>query len=403
MSSTWSMGGFNPNFDADWQSTGGHDRFIVYQARMTWVAAEMAVRRPGRSKGMQPPAVAVAEHGLEYLKNKMWDAQYGGFYWLLDERGNVPADQSENKELYGQAFGIYAASNAARVLQQHSGARALAIKAYQWVEDHLHDRVQDGYFDCAGRDGMPLLEAPPGTPPQQAHSALTPLGYKSMNSHIHLLEAYTNLYRIWPDEGLRKNLEALFHIVRDRIFVEPGCLGMIYTRDWRAVPYSDSFGHDVETAYLLMETAEVLGDQALIDSTWPIARKLDDHALDWGFDEQFGGLYDTAMSAFGRGFNMTKVWWTQAEAMNSFLMMHEKFEHEANGRYWDAFVRTWSFVNQHQIDHERGGWHPEVARDGTVPPKTGKSNDWTACYHTTRALLNCIDRLRGLSQERQPE
>ncbi len=383
-------GGFTPNFDADWKRADEQSKFIVFQARMTWIAAELAYRRPKNAGRLKP----LAEHGAKYLESTMWDARHGGFYWELNEEGMLTPDLAQTKELYGQAFAIYAAANASRVLDKNSGALDLAIRGYQWVEAHLHDQKDGGYFDTATLDGAPILQAQPGTPPQKAKGAITPFGYKSMNSHIHLLEAYTELYRVWPDAELKKSMTALFHIVRDVIAVDPGCLGMIYTRDWRAVPYTDSFGHDVETAYLLMETAEVLKDPALIQSTWPIARKLDDHALAWGFDDELGGLYDTAATAFGGKLDTTKVWWVQAEALNSLLLMHDQFEKGDTGTYWDAFVKTWTFVNAHMIDHERGGWYGTLTREGALIGSGAKSNNWKACYHTTRALLNCIDRLR---------
>src|SRR5690606_11128014 len=151
-----------------------------------------------------------------------------------------------------------------------------------------------------------ILERPQGQR-RKLDSIGTAYGFKSMNSHIHLLEAYTALYHVWPDDALRLRLEQLLLRVRDVIQVEPGALHMFFTRDWRAVPNGNSFGHDVETAFLLIEAAEALGDP-WPEQTHTIARRLVDHALEWGFDDELGGFYDHG-GAFRPPYDQKKVWW----------------------------------------------------------------------------------------------
>ena len=168
-----------------------------------------------------------------------------------------------------------------------------------------------------------------------------------MNSHIHLLEAITALSRVWPDPLVQTRLREVFLIVRDKIAVEPGCLNLFFTPDWRAVPDYDSFGHDVETAYLLLEAAAAL-KEADDPKTLMVARSLVDHALQWGWDERLGGFYDKG-AAFAPAYGREKVWWTQAEGLNALLLMHEHFGGQTR-RYFDAFLKQWDFIVNYQVD-----------------------------------------------------
>jgi mannobiose 2-epimerase len=214
-----------------------------------------------------------------------------------------------------------------------------------------------------------------------------------MNSHIHMLEALSALYGVWKDGEVRERLEEVLRIVRDRVAVEPGCLNLFFTRDWRPVPDHDSYGHDIETAFLLIEAAESLGE-GIDGKTLGMARMLVDHALDWGWDEQHGGFYDKGF-ALSAAFDKKKVWWSQVEGLNALLLMHEQFGVESD-RYWQAFVKQWQFVRRFQIDSEFGGLYGEVEADG-APISTTKGQNWKAGYHDGRSFMLVADRLRGLS------
>ena len=189
------------------------------------------------------------------------------------------------------------------------------------------------------------------------------LGFKSMNAHIHLLEALAELHRVDPRPLVRERLQETLAIVRDRIAVEPGALNLYLTRDWRAVPAHDSFGHDIETTYLLLEAAESLGNGE-DERTWQVARQLTDHALDWGWDEIHGGFYDKG-EAFRPAFERDKIWWTQFEGLNTLLLLHLRLGHETD-RYWQAFLKQWHFIEHDQVDAEHGGVFEHVAEDGDV-------------------------------------
>src|SRR5208283_1946879 len=184
----------------------------------------------------------------------------------------------------------------------------------------------------------------------------------------------------------------MFDIVRDKIIAEPGYLIQFFSADWKPQVSDDSYGHDVETAYLLAEAAGALGipEDA---RAWAAGRKLVDHALAAGWDKTRGGLYNSGDIA-GGNYSAAREWWVEAEMLNALLLMHERYGKD-NLQYWNAFVAQWKWINQYGIDRANGGWWPRVNNDGT-PVRGAKSDGWTECYHQGRAMLNVSERLRKL-------
>ncbi len=378
-------GGFHERFARDWTRRPDTGKFLVYQARMTWVAAEAATYAPE----LRDEYAAYARHGLRFLLDVMRDAKHGGVHFRVGPRGEAPA--GEEKHAYGISFAIYAGAAVYRHLGDEAGLR-LARKTFRWLDRHAHDAANGGYFESLAADGRPELEHPGW----KLDAIGTLRGYKSMNSHIHLLEAFTELYRAAPEPLLRARLEELLSIVRDRIAVDPGCLNLFFTPSWRPVPAHDSFGHDIETGYLLIEAAEALG-RPEDPATWGVARKLVDHALRWGFDTRYGGFFEKG-EAFAPAHDTSKVWWTQAEGLNVLLLMHERYGKETE-RYHEAFRKQWDFIKKHVIDPRYPGWFGHVSREGELLGAGDKASPWKAAYHNGRALMNCVRRLRELAAE----
>jgi mannobiose 2-epimerase len=381
-------GGFHANFTRDWKPLPGDGKFSVFQGRMTWVAAQVALRRPDLKAQFLP----AARHGLDYLLNVMWDKQAGGFFWGLDDKGAVSPAFTDGKHLYGMSFCLYGAA-AAYEATRDPRALELAQRAFRWMDAHAHDAKNGGYFEWLTRDGRVVqARSAPGRVEAIPVSGF-PLGYKSMNTHIHLLESFTELYRVWKDETLRRRLAELLAVVRDKICVEPGAMNLYFTNDWRAIPGHDSYGHDVETAYLMLEAAEVLGRKpdAVTERT---ARLLVDHALAYGWDETYGGFFREGTAA-GEAEDTKKEWWAQVEGLNTLLLMHERYGRETDA-YFRAFQRQWQFIRDRQVDREFRGLYDTTERDGT-PTATPKARMWKAAYHDGRALLNVTERLRRLA------
>ncbi len=381
-------GGFYSHFREDWTRGERNDKTIVYQARMTWVAAQVALRYPELREGY----LQYTRHGVDFLAATLWDEKHGGFYWGLEPEGDAPIRGGE-KHAYGISFGLYGAAAAYEATGDEK-ALDLAKRTFLWLEEHARDREHGGYYEAYARNGTRLL-APPSGSASGMDLLGTQYGFKSMNSHIHLLEALTALRRVWPDEAVEGRLREMLGVVRDKVAVEPGCLNLYFTPDWRAVPDHDSFGHDIETTFLLLEAAETLG-QTDDAKTLRVAWSLTDHALAWGWDGKHGGFYDKG-AAFRPAWDREKVWWTQAEGLNALLAMHEAHG-KKTPRYWEALLKQWAFVWNHQIDHRRGGWCAAVSAEGHAEPGRAKASPWKAAYHNGRALMHCAERLRKLAQ-----
>ena len=334
----------------DWSLRNDDSVFLVYQARMTWTAAAFAEYSPVH----RDEFAKYAHHGIVFLDEVLRDKEFGGFHWVLDRDGKLDAAQGDEKHVYGTSFVVFAGSKTHQVTGD-SLAKKVACDAFDWLEAHAHDRVHGGYFEAIRRDGTPVGAWNKDAPMQKRLDRLgVYYGFKSMNSHIHLLEALTELKRIDDRPVVKERLLELLQVVRDRIAVEPGALNLYLTADWRAIPAHDSFGHDVETAFLLVEAAAALG-MPDDPKTWQVARALIDHALEWGWDEAHGGFYDKGESFAGAAFDRKKVWWSAAEGLNALLFMHRKYG-DRTDRYWKAFPETMGLHREALLARFRSRW-----------------------------------------------
>jgi mannose/cellobiose epimerase-like protein (N-acyl-D-glucosamine 2-epimerase family) len=376
-------GGFYENYGLDWTRQPGDAKSIVYQSRLTWTSAQAAGRFPDKA-GMY---LAMTRRGAAFLAEKMWDKEGGGFFWTVGREGQ-PIETT--KQMYGHAFGIYALATSYRATKD-AATLDLAKKAFLWMETHAHDNTHLGYFESIGPDGKPADLA-------RANVVGAGPGQKSMNTSIHILEALTGLYQAWPDPLVRQRVQEMLEICRTRIYSEPGYLVQFFSADWQRTPSPDSFGHDVETGFLMVEAADALG-QGNDPRNWTAARHLVDHALQYGWDNERGGLYDSAVinlaGVVTGEVDTKKIWWVQAEHLNALLLLHERFGKETS-RYWDAFLKEWAWIRKSQVDPAHGGWWATVRADGT-PISRVKADMWTECYHQARAMLVVSERLRRLA------
>ena len=382
-------GGFHSHFARDWQRAPSDGKFSVFQGRMTWVASQVVLREPKLKDQFEP----IVRHGVDFLRNVMWDKQYGGFFWGLDDAGKLSRQFADGKHLYGIAFCIYGAAAAYQATRDPS-ALELAKQGFLWADEHAHDAANGGYREWLTREGKPVVpQVPDG---QVAAAPIGPANYKSMNTHIHLLEAFTELYQVWPDPALRERLEELLAIVRDKVSVEPGVMNPYFTNAWQAIPGHDSYGHDVEAAYLMLETDEALHGKAS-PRTERMAKMLVDHALHYGWDRANGGFFREG-TTFGRPEDTIKEWWVEVEGLNALLLMHNRYGKQ-DGVYFQRFLEQWEFIRKHTIDSQFRGLYNLTRADG-APITQDKGVIWKAAYHDGRAFLNVSERLRRLAAER---
>lgn len=314
------------------------------------------------------------------LETRFWDREHGGYVWRIAADG-TPLDQS--KQIYGQAFGIYALAEYYRGTGEKA-ALDRAIELYRLVEQHSHDRQFGGYLEAFTRDWK--------RPPGRRLSALGPEYPKSQNTHLHLMEAYTNLLRAWPDPELRGNLHAFVEVMLDRVLSpDHRHLRLFFDADWTPRSEVISFGHDIEASWLLTEAAEVLGDAELLARAKSVALTIARAVLAEGVDAD-GGLFNEAGP---RGLTDTgKDWWPQAEAAVGFV---NAYRLSGEPRFLAAAQHTWDFIDQRLIDHEHGEWSWGVTRDGAVRPRAVKAGFWKCPYHNGRACMELAERLRALA------
>jgi mannobiose 2-epimerase len=378
-------GGFHVNYGRDWSPGEDRGRFIVYEARVVWTAATVARLRPDTRSEYLP----YVRHGVRYLADVMWDREHGGFHTVVDLAGrSVQGEFFSSRPVYGQAFAIYGLA-AAHAATGDAEPLDLARRGYRWVEDHYRDDLGPGYRSGVKPDGTPF-PVPKGDAAEGQESIEGPALNRTMNDHIHLLEAYAELLRSWPDPQLRQRTEELLSFVRDKIFVEPGCLYFALRPDGRVVPAPVSFGHDVETAFLMIEAEDALGREPSA-ATLRAARMLVDQALAHGYDPVRGQLYESGR-AYGPPLDRSIEWWGQFEAFNAFQLMDERYGKETS-RYADAFAKAWALTRDTLADPLHPGVCPRIDEHGEVHCDA-KSHMWFASYHTARALLFTADRLR---------
>lgn len=383
-------GGYLTRFSYDWNMEDPQNKMIVTQSRHLWTLSKMGEHYPEDQSYQE-----LAAHGFEFLKNRMWDDQYGGFYQLVNREGEpIPNNGGEiDKTLYGNAFALYGLS-AYYHFSENPEVLDLAKQTFRWLETHSHDPVHRGYFQPLNREGIPDTT---GTP-------------KDYNSGIHILEALTELYTVWPDDLVREHLEEMFFIVRDTMVTEKGYLNLYFEPDWTHRSYRDSSrsvimeniwddhvtpGHDIETAYLLLESAHALGLEH-DEKTLRIAKRLTDHTLEAGWDKEAGGFYDTGYYFPGDDrltiLEDTKNWWAQAEGLNTLLIMADLYPDDPRN-YFEKFEKQWEYIKKYLIDTEHGGWY-DSGLDKNPDRKTAlKSHIWKGNYHTVRSLMNCSERL----------
>jgi mannobiose 2-epimerase len=387
-------GGFLSRFTYDWQPEGVQDKFIVTQSRHVWASSNIAYTDENH-----PEMEKYSEHGYKFLKDVMWDQEHGGFYNMVSREGEVitEEDGSIRKQLYGNAFAIYGLASYYQ-LSENEEVLELAKKAFHWLDKGAYDPEYGGYFDDLNREGQPIDSAFP----------------KDYNSSIHMLEALAELHQVWPDSLVRERLHEMFRIVRDTIVTDKGYMNLYFEENWSPIVYRDSsrevqkenldvdhitFGHDIETAFLLLEAAHSLEFSA--DSTLSLAKKMVDHTIDHGWDEEEGGIYDYGYYFQGDDSltvtQTSKEWWSQAEALHSLLIMARYFPDDPRN-YFDRFTRQWEYIKQYMLDSEHGGWYRSGIDENPEAAELTKASIWKGNYHTVRSLLRSRDLLREMNQ-----
>jgi mannobiose 2-epimerase len=342
----------------------------VLNARILWTFAA-AFRRY-----REPAYLETADRALSYLLSHFWDETHGGIYWMLDHEGRPLADR---KQTYAEAFAVYGLSEYHRAT---GSAEALdrAVELYRSIEEHATDPVCGGYWEARARDWTTLEDVRLSEKDRNSP--------KSMNTHLHVMEGYANLLRVWDDQGLRDRLRALVEIHLERIVdVDSGHLLLFFDERWRPVDRAVSYGHDIEASWLVVEAADVLGDAGLREKAAVVAERIARVAYAEGFDREHGGVF--AEKDDGGPLDDEKHWWMQAEAIVGFV---NAWGLTGDTAFLEAAESTWRFVDRFLIDRTHGEWRWRVARDGGEIPGLSKVEPWKCPYHNSRAALEVVER-----------
>lgn len=385
-------GGFFQDFSEEWVQGAPHGRFVVFQARMTWLAATLS-ELPGECSD---EFRRFALHGMRFLRERFLDGE-GGVLWQIDETGHRAGTHAREKHAYGTSFVIYAMAAVHRATGSPDALR-YALRSFDWLERNLYDDAFGGYFECTDETGKRLVELPAGSA-IKVDGIGTTYGLKSQNTHLHLLEALTELAQVCDDPRVTGRLAEIRSILVDKLFHPDGWLHICAEADWSPVPGLVSFGHDVEAAHLLL-AADAMLSGGPAPETERVAQALLDYALRHGYDRQRGGFFNLSTPT-GEVRDQTKVWWVQAEALLGFVR-GLSLSGAPRSDYLEAVQGTWRWIQDRQIDRDYGGWHGAVAPDDHILYNGVKGDPWKAAYHDGRALLFSAQILRNMCSEATP-
>ena len=363
-------GGFYGALTNDLEIHNEVPRSAILCARILWTYAT-AFRKLGNEEYL-----AMARRAYGYLRGVFLDPEYGGLYWTVDATGKPVFDR---KHHYAQAFGIYGLSEYYRATKEPESL-ALAQALFQLLEKHAYDPVYGGYIEGSSRKWEALTDMRLSERDLNCR--------KSMNTMLHVLEAYTNLLRVWEDATLRMQHKALIDTFQQHIVEHAsGHFKLFFDDRWNSLLDNMSFGHDIEGSWLLFEAAEVQADPALIEQVRETTIQIAAAVLQDGVEEDGSLPYEAGPHGL---VDSDKSWWVQAEAMVGF---YNAYQLSGQRRFAQAAWRSWGYIQSKLIDHTHGDWYKKLDRAGTPIPTAFKTGPWECPYHHSRACFEMIDRL----------
>jgi mannobiose 2-epimerase len=317
-----------------------------------------------------------AAHAKEFLMTAFLDKENGGLYWLVDHKGS-PIDK--RKQFYNIAFGIYALSEHYLAFKDQSSLD-LAYSLFSAIETHGFDPSDGGYIEACTCDWQSVNDSRLSDKDLNCP--------KSMNTNLHVLEAYTNLLRSGEDSRVRKALEDLIHITLDKIVNNEKHFKLFFDMKWNSLVKDISYGHDIEGSWLLYSAALAVGDEKLVAKIKQTALQIAEVTYNAAIDNKNGGLL-SGCSGEGK-LHSKKEWWPQAEAVVGF---YNAYELSGDRKYYTAAGDIWDFIQKHFIDREHGEWHNELSLDNKPDTGMPKAGFWKCPYHNGRACFELIRRI----------
>ena len=368
------FGGFIGQMSNDGRIDPKAPKGLILNARILWTfSALYRYNEDNRYLDM-------ARRAYDYLQTFFWDGSHGGVFWQVDYQGHPLNDK---KKIYGQAFYIYALAEYYLAFGDEP-AIELAGQLYELIENNSQDKTYGGYIEVCNRDWSVAEDLRLSEKDMDEK--------KSMNNHLHLLEAYTNLYRIRPDASFRQRLTELFDIFDWRITDQAsGHLNHFFDGAWQPKSTNYTFGHDIEASWLLYETAEVIDESEITSRARHLALRLARVTLSEAVEEDGGLCYE---GQAGKVIDPNREWWPQAESIVGFL---NAYELSGDLSFLEVAQKAWLFIEKYFIDRENGEWFWRINRDGQPDPAEPKVSQWKGPYHNVRACLEIIRRLEQIT------
>lgn len=364
-------GGFYGRIDGHGNLHADAEKGGILNARILWTFSA-AYRVLGKSEYLE-----MATRAKDYIIAHFIDREYGGTYWSLDYKGN-PKDTK--KQFYAIGFMIYGLSEYVRATGDKE-ALDYAIQLFDCIEEHSLDVIYNGYIEACTREWGEIAD--------MRLSDLDANYPKSQNTHLHIIEPYANLYRVWKDERLEKALRNMINIFTDKILnPETNHLDLFFEKDWtRGAGHLESYGHDIECSWLMHEAALVLGDAEVlkkVEEIVPLVAKASEKGLN-----PDGSMIHEANLDTGH-VDDDLHWWVQAEAVVGFYNIYQHFGDESA---LDKSLQCWQYIKDNLIDYKAGEWYWSRHPDGTLNLDDDKAGFWKCPYHNGRMCLEIIERI----------
>ena len=363
-------GGFVGKVDNDNNADHTAPKGSVLNARILW--AFSAAYNQYKNKNYLDAATSA----FEYIEKHFFDKEFGGVFWTVGAKGNM---LNAKKQMYAQAFCIYGLSEY-YAASQSKQALNTAMQLFESIEEYSYDALMKGYLEAFTREW--------GEPEDLRLSEKDANEKKTMNTHLHIAEAYANLYKVHPSLLLKNKIIELLELF-DRYFIDKKThhLKLFFDEAWKEKSAAISYGHDIEAAWLLQCCAEIIEEQTWIQLFQQHAVKMADAAAE-GLDKDGGIWYGFVL--LNETLTKEKHWWVQAEAVVGFL---NAYQITGDEKYLQYATNNWQFIKEHIIDKKRGEWFWGVKSDYSIIQNEDKVGLWKCPYHNSRACLEIINRI----------
>ncbi len=363
-------GGFYNYITNDLKINKLADKGSVLQSRILWTFSK------GYGIYKNPEYLEIAKRAYDYLMEYFIDQEYNGVYWLLNYKGEPVINK---KQIYSQAFAIYGLSEYYSITRENKALK-IAKDIFQCIEKYAYDDEYKGYYDACDRSWS--LEEDMRLSEKDLNAR------KSMNTNLHILEAYTNLFKVSPSEILKNRLIELIYVTMDNIIDHKNFHFKLYFDDkWNNLSNNISYGHDIEGSWLLLEAAEITGNADLIKKAKEYSIKMAKTVLLEGIDKN--GSIEGEIDDKGL-INENKEWWIQAEAMVGFLNAYQITKEEV---YLEQSINIWNFIKKYYIDNKYGEWFSSINNKMKANLDQVKVGIWKCPYHNSRACFEVKKRI----------